>query len=89
MFYFFFSANKSKHTTSNLIYLKWQKVGGGNLIFIFREEVPNKRNANTHLHTMNTKHQVLKRKMNLILSLKLNMWKCKNKKNKPYRSSHH
>ena len=44
MFYFFFSANKSKHTTSNLKYLKWQKVGGGNLIFIFREEVPYERN---------------------------------------------
>ena len=37
---FLFSANKSKHTTSNLKYLKWQKVGRGHLIFIFRGEFP-------------------------------------------------
>ena len=29
---------------------------------------------------MNTKHQVLNRKNNFFVSLKLNMWKCKNKK---------
>ena len=44
LFYFknisFFSANKSKHTTSNLKYLKRQKVGGGHLIFIFMGEFP-------------------------------------------------
>ena len=39
---FLFSANKSKHTTSNLKYLKWQKVGRGHLIFIFRGEFPMK-----------------------------------------------
>ena len=37
---FLFSANKSKHTTSNLKYLKWQKVGRGHLIFIFRGKFP-------------------------------------------------
>ena len=37
---FLFSANKSKHTTSNLKYLKQQKVGRGHLIFIFRGEFP-------------------------------------------------
>ena len=37
---FLFSANKSKHTTSNLKYLKRQKVGRGHLIFIFRGEFP-------------------------------------------------
>ena len=61
---FLFSANKSKHTTSNLKYLKWQKVGRSHLIFVFREEFPyegNQGNAYTHLHTMNTKHQVLNR----------------------------
>ena len=39
---FLFSANKSKHTISNLKYLKWQKVGRGHLIFIFRGEFPMK-----------------------------------------------
>ena len=29
---------------------------------------------------MNTKHQVLNRKIIFFVSLKLNMWKCKNKK---------
>ena len=29
---------------------------------------------------MNTKHQVLIRKIMFFVSLKLNMWKCKNKK---------
>ena len=33
---FLFSANKSKHTTFNLKYLKRQKVGRGHLIFIFK-----------------------------------------------------
>ena len=32
------------------------------------------------IHTMHTKPQVLNRKMNSFLSLKLKMWKCKNKK---------
>ena len=40
LFYFqnmsFFSANKNKHTTSNLKYLKRQKIGRGHLIFIFK-----------------------------------------------------
>ena len=34
--FLFFSANKSKHTTSNLKYLKRQKVGRGHLIFFFK-----------------------------------------------------
>ena len=37
---FLFLANKSKRTTSNLKYLKRQKVGRGHLIFIFRGEFP-------------------------------------------------
>ena len=37
---FFFSANKSKHITSNLKYLKRQKVGRGHLIFTFWGEFP-------------------------------------------------
>ena len=52
-----FSANKSKHTTSNLKYLKRQKVERGPLIFIFRGEFPdggNQGNADIHLHTMNS-----------------------------------
>ena len=35
---FLFSENKSKRTTSNLKYLKWQKVERGHFIFIFRRE---------------------------------------------------
>ena len=65
---FLFPANKSKHTASNLKSLKQHKLGGGNLIFIFRRDFPyegNQGNVDTPLHTMNTKHQVLNKNMNL------------------------
>ena len=71
-----FSAKKSKHITSNLKYLKWQKVGRVHLIVIFRGEFPyegNLGNVDTHLDTMNTKHQVLNREIIFFVSLKLNM----------------
>ena len=80
---FLFSANKSKLTTSNLKYLKQQKLGRGHLIFLFRGEFrceDNQGNVDTHLHTMNTKHQLLNRKIVFFVSLKRNIWKCKNKK---------
>ena len=89
---FLFSANKSQHATSNLKYMKRQKVGRGHLILIFRGQFPyegNQGNVDAHLHTMNAKHQVLNRKIVFFVSLKLNMWKCKNKKSKSYRSSYH
>ena len=61
---FLFSANKSKHATSNLKYLKRQKVRRGHLIFIFRGQFEgNQGNVDTHPHTMNAKHQVLNRKI--------------------------
>ena len=65
---FLFPANKSKHTASNLKSLKRHKLGGGNLIFIFRRDFPyegNQGNVDTPLHTMKTKHQVLNKNMNL------------------------
>ena len=70
LFYFhnislLFPGNKSKHTTCNLKYLKQQKVGRCHFIFILRGDFPyggNQGNVDTHLHTMNTKHQVLNRK---------------------------
>ena len=87
LFYFknisFFSANKSKHTASNQKYLKRQKSRGSSFNFHFHGRVPYEGNqgiCDTHLYTMHTKPQVLNRKMNSFLSLKLNMWKCKNKK---------
>ena len=80
---FLFSANKIKHTTSNLKSLKRHKLGGDHLIFIFRREFPyegNYGNVDTPLHSMNIKYEVLNTKMNLFLSLKSSMCKYKNKK---------
>ena len=66
-------------TASNWKSLKQSKLGGGHLIFIFRREFP-KGNVDTPLHTINTKHHVLNRKMNLFVSLKPDTCKCKNQK---------
>ena len=58
LFYFknvsFFSANKSKHTASNLKYLKRQKSRGSSFNFHFHGRVPYEGNqgiSDTHLYT--------------------------------------
>ena len=86
-----FSANKSKHTTSNLKFLKRYILGRCHSIFIFMGEFPQESNqgkVDNPLQTMNTKHQVLNTKKNSFLLLTPNICKCKNK-NKSNRSSHH